>query len=389
MNLPKVVPNPGSETISLAHTFGECLADAMRKYPDFYFFSPDETSSNRLDAIYTVSPRVWQQDLKPWDENMAPSGRVIELLSEEALFAVMAGHVMSGGRAAFASYEAFFMLIASQLDQQLKFLADSKKIKWRARQHAFNLLSTSAWERQDHNGFSHQSPALISHLLSKPSNLANCLFPIDDVSAFAAWEFMQQTKDVVNLASFNKNDTVRWIDINHARFQLTNGGASIFQFASDADPELVVSAIGDIATRETLAAIKLAKQEVPSLRIRFVGIAALSYAAIGTTNNKLKQGDFNDYFTLDKPIIVNFHGYPETIRAIFSHYGDPARMLFHGFMEEGSTTTPLDELARNGVSRYDLAASILERAGHYGFQTKFQDLIIRNAEHAKLFGVDG
>lgn len=387
-NLPKSIEKPGAEKCSIAKAFGEGLREEMEKHEDFYFFSPDETTSNRLSEVYEASDRAWGRTIEPWDVHLAKDGRVIELLSENVLFATMAGHILSGGRGCMTSYESFLPIISSQLDQHLKFIEQAKDISWRPRYRALNILSTSCWQRQDHNGFTHQNPALISSLLAKPSNEVNCLFPIDDVAAAAAWEFMTRSKDVVNLTTFNKNETPRWIDINHARFQLTNGGASIFQFASDDNPEIIVSGIGDIATTEALEGIKIAKKEVPELRVRFVGVAALSYGAIGTTENKLKPNDFNDYFTPDRPIVVNFHGYPETAFGIFAHYASPYRLDIHGYEDQGSTTTPLDELARNRCSRYDIAASILERSGRYGYMRKFQDLILDNARYASQFGVD-
>lgn len=388
MNLPEQIEHPGTETTSSATAFGELLMDTLKNERDFYFFSPDETTSNRLDAVFKVTSRAWTRPVEAWDQALAPDGKIIELLSENTLFAVLASHILSGGQGALASYESFFPIISSQLDQHLKFLKQSKETSWRPRYRALNLLSTSCWQRQDHNGFTHQNPALISSLLAKPSNLANCLFPVDDVAAAAAWGFMTKTKDVVNLTTFNKNAQPRWIDINHARFQLSHGGASIFQFASDPDPDIIVSAIGDIPTTEALAAIRLAKSDAPDLRVRFVGITALSYAAIGTTENKLKPNDFDDYFTIGKPIIINFHGYPETIRAIFSHYTTRHRLSIHGFEDQGSTTSPLDELARNHCSRFDLAADILERSGHYGFTEKYAMLSLENARYAEIYGLD-
>lgn len=388
MNLPTKIDNPGTEECSLAKTFGECLFDEMQEYDDFYFFSPDETTSNRLDQVFEASDRAWTREIMGWDKHLAPNGRVIEMLSENTLFAVLAGHILSGGRGAMTSYESFFPIISSQVDQYLKFIKQSKELDWRPRYQALNLLSTSCWQCQDHNGFTHQNPALISSLLAKPSNLSNCLFPIDDVAAAAAWEFMTKTKDVLNLVTFNKIPETRWIDINHARFQLTNGGASVFQFISDENPDLIVTGIGDIPSGEAIAAIKLAKEEVPELRIRYVGIAALSYAAIGTTENKLKPQDFDDYFTTDKPIIVNFHGYAESIRAIFSHYADMRRVDIHGYGDQGSTTSPLDELTRNYCSRYDICINILERTGHHEMTQKYRDLIEENVRYATLYGID-
>ena len=388
MSLPTTIDQPGEEKASSARRFGECLRDTMERYDDFYFFSPDETTSNRLDTVYDASDRAWNRKIEAWDKHLAPGGRVIELLSENTLFAVMAGHILSGGRAAMTSYESFLPIISSQVDQHLKFLKQSKEVNWRPPYHALNLLSTSCWQRQDHNGYTHQNPALISHLLAKPSNEVNCLFPVDDISAAATWEFMDKSLNVVNLTTFNKIELPRWIDINHARYQYENGGASIFGFISDDDPDIVIAAAGDIPTNEAIEAIKLAKKEVPGLRIRFVGIAALSYAAIGTTECKLDYGRFEEMFTTDKPIIVNFHGYGETMRGIMAHYTNPSRVDVHGYEDQGSTTSPMDELVRNRCSRWDICINILERTGHYEFSKKYQDIIIDNSHYASIYGID-
>lgn len=389
MSLPTRIDRPGEENGSSAQAFGEGLRESMYRYEDYYFFSPDETTSNRLAAVYDASDRAWTRKIEEWDQHLAPNGRVIEMLSENTLFAVLAGHILSGGRGCMTSYESFLPIVSSQLDQHLKFLKQSSEFDWRNDVHALNILSTSCWQRQDHNGYTHQNPALISSLLSKPSNLVNCFFPVDDVAAAATWDYMNQTKNVVNLTTFNKNEQPRWIDINHARYQLQDGhGCSVFQFASDDEPDVIVAAIGDIPTNEALEGIKLAKAEVPELRVRFIGIAALSYAAIGTTNNKLSSRDFDKLFTLDKPIVVNFHGYQETIRSILSHYANPMRLSIHGYEDQGSTTSPLDELARNHCSRYDIAADILERSGNYGYTNKFEAQIVENAHCARLTGLD-
>ena len=388
MNLPKEITNPGEAQGSIAQVFGEYLYDEMEKNPSFYFFSPDETTSNKLNQIYDATDRAWNRKIEGWDFSLAPDGRVVEMLSENTLFAVLAGHILSGGRGAMTSYEAFLPIISSQLDQHLKFLHQSAKVDWRPDYAPLNILSTSCWERQDHNGYTHQNPALISSMLAKPSNLSNCLFPVDDVAAAAAWEFMDSSKNVVNLVTFNKIPQPRWIDINHARFQYENGGASIFGFASDDNPDIIVAACGDIPTFEALEGVKLAKQRRPDLRVRFIGITALSYAAIGTTENKLSQETFDGYFTGDKPIVANFHGYPETLRGIFSHYTDARRVTVHGYQDEGSTTSPLDELGRNGVSRYNVAASILDRAGYPEYHREFEQILADNADYASIYGLD-
>lgn len=387
MNLPNHIDNPGSENHSIADAFGECVREELYQNKDFYFFSPDETTSNKMEEVFDASDRAWALEMKPWDLSLGANGHVVEMLSENTLFAVMAGHILSGGAGCMTSYESFFPIVSSQVDQHLKFLSQSKQVEWREDVNALNLLSTSCWQRQDHNGFTHQNPALISNLLAKPSNLANCFFPVDDISAHAVWDYMKTSKNVINLATFNKIDLPRWIDIDHARFQLEQG-CSIFQFASDENPDIIVAAAGDIPTREAIAAIEIAKKDVPELKVRFVGVTALSYGAIGTTTSKLKPRDFDDYFTIDKPIVFNFHGYTETMRSILSHYTDMKRVSIHGYSDQGSTTSPLDELARNECSRYDIAADILERTGHYEYAEKYRDILAENAFYASLTSLD-
>ena len=235
------VENPGAESFSPAERVGELLAEQFKKDPNFYFFSPDETTSNRFDAVFNVEKRAWGDLTKEtWDLPAGPDGRIIELLSENALFSVMAGHLINGEQAMMGSYEAFYPVITSQILQHIKFMKQSREIEWRSEMPAVNLLSTSTCWRQDHNGFTHQSPALISTLLTLPTNLCNCLFPVDDVAAEVAFDFMLASRDVVNLATFNKVSLPRYIDTNHARFQLENGGASVYQFASDENPDFVL-----------------------------------------------------------------------------------------------------------------------------------------------------
>ena len=241
------VENPGEEFYSSAKRVGELLAREFENDPHFYFFSPDETTSNKFDQIFKVERRAWGLKTENEDLPESENGRIIEMLSENVLFSLMTGHLMNGDRAMMGSYEAFYPIITSQILQQIKFIKQAREVSWRKKMPAVNLLSTSVCWRQDHNGFTHQSPALISTLLSVPSNLANCLFPVDDVAAEETFRFMLNSENVVNLATFDKNDAPRYIDSNHAKFQFDNGGASIFQFISDDNPDIIFTAAGDIA----------------------------------------------------------------------------------------------------------------------------------------------
>ena len=398
--MPDLIENPGAEQFSSAKRLGYLLALEMKRDPHLYLFSPDETTSNKLDETYEVSKRLWDLPEAIWYLPEARNGRIVELLSENTLFAMMVGHVLANKVQAFmTSYEAFFQIISSQIVQHLKFLKQVEEAEWRKDEDgnpetfpAINLLSTSTCWRQDHNGFSHQSPALISTLLSIPNPRVNCLFPVDDVAATAAFDFMLDSRNVVNLATFNKTDEPRWIDKNHAWFQLENGGASVFSFAGNCPlgdrPDYVFTAAGDIVSREAIAAVKILNEDLPELKIRFVNIAALSYNAIGTTKNQLSSEDFEKYFGSHAAIISNFHGYPETLKNILKNYADPIRIRAHGFMEQGSTTTPFEMLSLNQASRFDLALEVVRDAGRTDLITKYENLLKLNREHALELGTD-
>ena len=383
------VNNPGEEFYSPAERIGELLAETMRNNPYFYFFSPDETTSNKFSAVFDAEKRAWGDlPIKTWDLPEGENGRIVEMLSENVLFSVMTGHLMNNEHAMMGSYEAFLPIITGQILQHIKFIKKKKNVKWREPMPAVNILSTSTCWRQDHNGFTHQSPALISMLLSIPSNLANCLFPVDDVAAEETFNYMLSAKDVVNITTFNKNLVPRYIDSHHARFQFENGGASIYQFVSDEDPDLIFAAAGDIATREILEAMSILRGDIPELKMRFIGINALSYRAIGTVDNKLSKERFVEMFEQNIPIIANFNGYPETLENILENYTERRRLRVHGFNEEGSTTTPFEMLTRNAASRYDIAMDVAGIFDRGDLIEKYRSLIEANHNHAVQFGED-
>ena len=384
---PDQIMHPGEEFHSSAEAFGSLIEYAIKNDPSFYLFSPDETTSNKLQAAYDVTARAWALPKETWDLPESASGHIVELLSENVLLATLIGHVLSGGQGMMTSYEAFFSIVTSQLFQYLKFLKQSSEVSWRESVPALNLLSTSTCWRQDHNGFSHQSPALISALLAQPSNFSNVLFPVDDVAAAACFNFMYSSRNVVNFTTFNKTNEPRWIDRSHAAFQY-DYGASIFGFTSDDNPDYVFTAAGDIMTRESIYALNILREDVPGRRFRFVGINALSYGAIGTTDHKMPDYIFNDYFTSDKPIIANFHGYPEALKTILANYANQDRLSVHGFNERGSTTTPFEMLRLNGASRYDLALDIAYRERREDLIEKYQTILNQNADHARATGED-
>lgn len=398
-------PHPGRDSFSPARRLGDFLVAYLHRHPDFYLFSPDETTSNKLDALYDVTARAWDLPRAPFDLPEAGSGHIIEMLSENTLFACMTGHLISGSPAAMTSYEAFFSIITSQILQHLKFLQQSQSVSWRPAYPSANLLSTSTCWRQDHNGFTHQSPALISTLLALPSNLTNCLFPIDDLAAEAAAIYAFNSRHRVNLITFNKTDQPRWLTSPAADAQFFHGGASIVDFVPDDQPaptakptnstpsnpdhpDYILTAAGDIVSTEALRALAILRRDLPGKRFRFVNIAALSYNAIGTTDRKLTPAEFSRLFTSDRPIIANFHGYPATLAHILSQYAAPRRLHVHGFEDQGSTTTPFEMLSLNHASRYHLALDVARLEHRQDLIQKYQHAITSNRAYAHQHGLD-
>ena len=383
------VNRPTKKLRSSAKKIGELLATTLERDPYFYFFSPDETTSNKFDKVFEVEKRAWG-DLpqETWDLPESSGGRIIEMLSENVLFSVMTGHLANGERAMMGSYEAFYPIITSQILQQMKFIKQTSATKWRAPMPAVNLLSTSTCWRQDHNGFTHQSPALISTLLAIPSGLANCIFPLDDMAAKESYEFMLDSVNAVNLTTFDKNERPRYLSQQQASALFQNGGAIILDNYSDKNPDIILATCGDVVAHEGIKAIDVIKRDLPNLKIRFVYIGALSYQAIGLTSNKLSKKTFETIFGLEQPIVASFHGYADTLLCILSHYTTRNRLHVHGFSEEGSTTTPCEMLRRNAVSRYDLAIDMATELERPDLVAKYKNCLVNNHIHAIKYGED-
>lgn len=376
------------ELYSPAKKIGELLAFELAKNNHFYFFSPDETTSNRFDQIFEVEKRAWALPKEDWDLPESKNGRIVEMLSENVLFSVMTGHLMNGEPAMMGSYEAFFSVASSQILQQIKFIKQCKEAAWRQPLPAVNLLSTSTCWRQDHNGFTHQSPALISTLLAVPSNLVNCFFPLDDIAAEATFNYMISSENVVNLTTFNKHEEPRFLAREDAIKQMNNHGALTIEKYSDSNPDLIMVGVGDLVTREVIEAIKILNQDLPDIRIRCINLNALSYRAIGTTDDKMTKEEFAELFTSNRPILANFHGYPETLATILANYAAKGRIRVHGFIEEGSTTTPMEMLRRNGASRYNLAADVATLYRRNDLVERYQQKLKENHDHAVATGED-
>lgn len=337
---------------------GEYLRDVFalnQENRNFRLFSPDETYSNKLHTVFEKTSRAWMQAIKPWDKDLSPTGRVMEMLSEHSLQGLLQGYVLTGRHGVFASYEAFLQVVASMADQYTKFIRVAREIPWRGSVSSLNYILTSPGWRQEHNGFSHQNPGFIDTMLQKHGCFVHVYFPVDKNTTLLALERSLASKDQVNLIVAGKSIEPEWLTPQEAR-EAMKRGLLIWEFASDQNPDIVLAAAGDYLTTETLAALTLIKADVPEVKVRFVNILELSAMGIGNDECRAPFSDFSDYFTADKPVIFNFHGYPETLeQALFNHQDGNKRFRVHGYREVGSTTTALDMHVRNGTSRYQIA----------------------------------
>lgn len=365
---------------------------------NFRLMSPDETYSNKLDQVFETTKRAWMMPIESWDKDLSPDGRVMEMLSEHNLQGLAQGYILTGRHAVFASYEAFVPIVTSMMDQYAKFLRQSSNVPWRGSIPSLNYILTSSGWRQEHNGFSHQNPGFITDALLRQGEFVDVYFPPDGNTTLACLEHCLSTTRQINIIVAGKTLEPRWLTPELAKKELQSGLA-IWDFASDDNPDIVLAAAGDYLTKETLAAISIVKGEWPDIRLRFVNIMSLTSCGLGQGGTCLTHQGFNMLFTPDKPVICNFHGYPETIKAIVFDYigSSPQRFNVHGYIESGSTTTPFDMHVRNHTSRYHLAIEVFEKMSTTGrlpyeeaqhIVKKYQQKIKANTDYIKKNGVD-
>jgi len=391
---------PGTVGSSSMRRAGLYLNEVFKLNKDannFRLMSPDETYSNKLDAVFETTKRSWVWPIEKWDKDMSHDGRVMEMLSEHNLQGLVQGYILTGRHAILASYEAFVQVIVSMMDQYAKFLHHANEIEWRGPIPSLNyILTSSAW-RQDHNGFSHQNPGFIDDVLRRQGDFVNVYFPPDGNSTLAVLEEVLSSTNRINVIIGAKTVEPRWLTPDKAR-QGLKSGLMIWEFASDENPDIVISGAGDYMTNEALAAIDLVKSDRGDISIRFVNIMSLSACGLGSSSSCLSRMDFDHLFTSDKPVIINFHGYPETLKSIIFDYTDNVRRFdIRGYIENGSTTTPFDMHVRNKTSRYDLAILIFQKlvdTGRLqqheadGFINKYHDKLNENTGYSRQNGVD-
>ena len=371
LKLPEILERISEKSLAM-NAVGDFLKEVFKKNPEnFRFFSPDETYSNKLDAIFEATSRSWQREIKSWEKDLSKNGRVTEILSEHSLQGLLQGYILTGRQGVLTSYEAFAPIISSMMDQYAKFLTQSKEVKWRGDLASLNYILTSTGWRQDHNGFSHQNPSFIDEVLRRENGIGQIFLPADDNSAVVAISKMLKSRNNINVLVTGKTPEPRYFSLESAQKQFENGGIFVFDSwknqeitdwnlaPEDDEPDLILAASGDYVFKETVASLQVLLHDAPQIKIRLVYIQALCGEGIGTFENILSKIDFVKIFTKDKPVIFAFHGYDKTLKSILFDYENPSRIQINGYEEKGSTTTPFDMLVRNRVSRYDIVMRAL------------------------------
>ena len=359
------VPFPGSVQSEATRVLGGFLRDVMRlSMPDanFRLFGPDETASNRLDAVYDVSGKVWMADLAAVDENLSASGRVMEVLSEHLCQGWLEGYLLTGRHGFFSCYEAFVHIVDSMVNQHAKWLKVSAKIPWRKPIASLNYLLTSHVWRQDHNGLSHQDPGFIDHLANKTADVARIYLPPDANCLLSVADHCLRSRGYINLIIAGKQPEWQWLSIDEAAVHCA-AGVGIWQWASDeGEPDVVMACAGDVPTLETLAAVMLLRDQVPDIRIRVINVVDLMVLQPQSEHpHGLSQIDFDDLFTGTRPVIFAFHGYPAIIHKLTYRRTNHDNIHVRGYKEEGTTTTPFDMVVLNNLDRYQLALDAITR----------------------------
>jgi xylulose-5-phosphate/fructose-6-phosphate phosphoketolase len=362
------VAQPGGELHESTRRLGEFLRDVFvrnREQANFRLTCPDETKSNRLDAVFEVESRTLVEPILSIDDHVAPDGRVMEILSEHNCQGWLEGYLLTGRHGLFASYEAFAMVSASMTVQHSKWLEAARDLTWRSPVASLNILLTSTCWRNDHNGFSHQGPGLIDVVLSKKGTVARIYLPPDANCLLSVADHCLRSRDYVNLIVIDKQPQLQWLDMDMAR-QHAARGASVWPWAGNehgGDPDVVLASAGDIVTMETLAAADLLRRHVPQLDFRVANVIDLmTLFPAGRHPHGMDEEHFVDLFTDDTDVVFAFHGYPSAVHHLIHGRPRPGRFHVRGYQEEGTTTTPFDMVVRNEVSRYHLCMEALRRA---------------------------
>jgi xylulose-5-phosphate/fructose-6-phosphate phosphoketolase len=361
------VPSPGVVVGEATRVLGRFLRDLMAANQDhrnFRVFSPDEASSNRLDALFETTARTWVAERKPEDVDLDPSGRVMEILSEHTCQGWLEGYLLTGRHGLFSSYEAFIHIVDSMFNQHAKWLKVSRTIQWRAPIASLNYLLTSHVWRQDHNGFSHQDPGFIDHVANKKAEVIRVYLPPDANTLLSVANHCLRSRHYVNVIVAGKQPALQYLDMPAAMAHCA-AGAGIWAWASTDggdEPDVVLACAGDVPTLEVLAAAALLREHLPALRVRVVNVVDLMRLQPTSEHpHGLADADFDALFTRDRPVIFAYHGYPTLIHRLTYRRTNHDNFHVRGYKEEGTTTTPFDMVVLNDLDRFHLVMDVIDR----------------------------
>jgi len=378
------VDKPGQGDAESIRVMGNFLRDVMRlnqSQCNFRVVGPDETASNRLGALFEVTERAWMAQQLPEDDHLAADGRVMEILSEHTCQGWLEGYLLTGRHGFFSCYEAFIHIIDSMLNQHAKWIKVSKEIPWRRPIASLNYLLTSHVWRQDHNGFSHQDPGFIDHVVNKKADIIRVYLPPDANTLLYITDKCLRSRDFINVIVAGKQPQLQWLDMDAAIKHCT-AGISIWEWASNdkgGEPDVVMACAGDVPTLETLSAVDLLRQEVPDLKIRVVNIVDLMTLQPKEEHpHGLSDKEFDTLFTTDKPIIFAYHGYPWLIHRLCYRRTNHKNLHVRGYKEEGTTTTPFDMAVLNDIDRFHLAGDVIDRVPKLGYVAAYTKQLIRD-----------
>ncbi|HTV87864.1 MAG TPA: phosphoketolase family protein [Stellaceae bacterium] len=393
------VPQPGALRGEATRVAGQFLRDVMRRNAErrnFRVMGPDETASNRLSALFDATNRMFAAEIQPGDEHLAPDGRVMEVLSEHLCQGWLEGYLLTGRHGLFNCYEAFIHIVDSMFNQHAKWLKSSRRVPWRRPIASLNYLLTSHVWRQDHNGFSHQDPGFIDHVVNKKADIVRVYLPPDANCLLSVVDHCLRSRDYVNVIVAGKQPEWQWLDIDAAVRHCTEG-LGIWTWASNdegVEPDVVMACAGDVPTVETLAAVDLLRKELADLKIRVVNIVDLMTLQPQSEHpHGLADRDFDSIFTRDKPVVFAFHGYPWLIHRLTYRRTNHHNIHVRGYKEEGTTTTPFDMAVLNDLDRFHLAGDVIDRvprltgiAGHV--KQRLRDRLVEHRRYVDAHGDD-
>jgi len=375
------VPKPGATNAEATRVQGAFIRDVIKANPrSFRVFSPDETNSNRWNAVFEVTDRCSTADILPTDDHVSPDGRVMEMLSEHQCEGWLEGYLLTGRHGFFSCYEAFIHIVDSMFNQHAKWLKVSKGIAWRRPIASLNYLLTSHVWRQDHNGFSHQDPGFIDHVVNKKADVIRVYLPPDANTLLSVTDHCLRSRDYVNVIVAGKQLGPQWLDMDAAVKHCT-AGLGIWTWASNdqgSEPDVVMACCGDVPTLETLAAVELLREHFPDLKIRVINVVNLMKLQPPSEHpHGLSDREFDVLFTTDKPIIFAYHGYPLLIHRLTYRRTNHHNLHVRGYKEEGTTTTPFDMVVLNDLDRFHLVSDVIDRVPGLGRRAAYAQQAIR------------